>query len=103
MRMQAVKKEERQKREKELAETRQELRRYFGFGVHKAKEIKVCKCCGAICEAKDAWCINCGEHLSKKNLYEESVEEAEKCRSCKAILNGAEKYCPVCGNEILKD
>ena len=73
---------------------------YYGFGVLRAKRIKVCPACGAVCPSDESFCSECGAGLPEKNLYAQSVEGKQRCPHCGSLLGEAKNFCSVCGGRL---
>lgn len=84
---------------KDPEQIRQESMAYFGFGIPSMKIARICKNCGNIASAKQAYCNSCGSKLPEETVYERYSAMHRSCPSCGTVLTRSYGYCPQCGTK----
>lgn len=83
-----------------LEQIRQENMAYYGFGPISMKKIRVCSQCGYPSPHEKKYCVECGQKLPEKTLYDLYLEHHVQCPVCKTVLAENMEYCPQCGMRI---
>ena len=71
---------------------------------HAAPTMKICPNCGALCEAGDAFCMNCGHNLMEPAPKTKASGSSWMCKQCHARWTdpsheGITNFCPMCGSK----
>ncbi len=72
----------------------------YGFGPRAMKKLKVCKSCGRTSPSSLLFCVECGNPLPAKNMFEEYKERHKYCRTCETVVTDSSEYCPQCGEKL---
>lgn len=82
-----------------LKRSRQQNRDYYGFGPSAMKQLRVCTVCGKPAPHEKHFCVECGQRLPDKTLYDLYLERHTQCTACTAVLTEEMDFCPRCGTK----
>lgn len=81
---------------------KEKTREYFGFGIKRMREIKVCAFCGTVVDAQKRYCTGCKQELPPGTLYDLYKSHHRVCARCGIVLPENAAYCPECGEKQRK-
>ena len=84
---------------KDAERIRQESMEHFGFGIPSMKKARICKGCGRVASAAQAYCKVCGSKLPEETVYEQYRAMHRSCPACGTVLTRSYGYCPQCGTK----
>ncbi len=74
---------------------------YFGFGPNVMKKIRICPHCGSVSSDNSVFCLECGEKLPHRTLFDRYKQNHRNCSNCGTVLTSDSLYCPHCGRRVI--